>query len=847
MHGGMKIYRGAAAAARHYVEADRSRADDYYLAEGSGVAMHFAATPDSFERRADMDGETYERWVAGYDVDTGLPKGRLRKDENGVRFVEVTVNGPKTWSLAAALHPEIAAAYDAAQLAAAEEIIGWLATHATTRAGPRDRQVQVPVEQIEAAVVRHFTSRAGDPHRHLHLQVNSRVFAAGGWRGLHTVGVRDSLEAINGIGHAAVMTNPEFREALARRGFTLDAETGEVVELAAYSGAFSARAKQIEANIDTYEAEWRADHPGEEPGPALRQAWDRRAWADARPDKVVPTSGDDLRHRWIEELNELGYVAPARGAPLGTLRAGAVDRDGVVELALVRLGSRRSAWNAADARGEVERIIASGRGVVDGAVRRELAEDLTARVIAASRPLLPRSDVPEHVRSFTSVDVLAVEHEIVDRLATRAEAKTITVIEGAAGAGKTARLAATRERAIAAGNRMVVVTPTLKAAQVAEGAIGAASYSAAWLLHQHGFRWDEDGRWSRVDSAPDVSARLCRGDLLVVDEAGMVDQDTARALLRLADETQALVMLVGDRHQLPAVGRGGVLDLAIRYAPGRVQQLDGVRRFEDPRYAQLSLQMRSGAQAGEVFDELLGRGEIVIHASDAERTRRLSAEASVGKLVVADTREQVARINTFAHRIRKATGEVDEQVLTGTGERIGVGDTIATRRNDHDAGVANRELWTVVSCEGGGLSVRGDAGLRVLPPDYVRRDVELAYATTAYGAQGATVAESHVLVGEHSGAASAYVGMTRGRERNVAHLVAESVEEARKQWCDVFGRDRADLGPAHAREAAAEAIERYGSMKPRYSRRSTPAPRRADDDFGYRPPVPSSGGPGLGI
>ena len=200
---------------------------------------------------------------------------------------------------------------------------------------------------------------------------------------------------------------------------------------------------------------------------------------DARPDKVVPTTGEELRHRWMEELHELGYVAPAPGAPLPVLRTGAVDRDGVVELALVRLGSRRSAWNAADARGEVERIIASGGGVVDGAVRRELVEDLTARVVAASRSLLPRSDVPEHVRSFTSVDVLAVEHEIVDRLATRAEGKTITVIEGAAGAGKTARLGATRERAISAGRRMVVVTPTLKAAQVAEGAIGAASYSAA--------------------------------------------------------------------------------------------------------------------------------------------------------------------------------------------------------------------------------------------------------------------------------------------------------------------------------------------------------------------------------
>lgn len=848
MHGGMKIYRGAAAAARHYVEADRSRADDYYLAEGSGVAMHFNATPDGVERRADMDGEAYERWVAGYDVDTGLAKGRLRKDEKGVRFVEVTVNGPKTWSLAAALHPEIAEAYDAAQMAAATEIIGWLASHATTRVGPRGRQVQVPVEQIEAAVVRHFTSRAGDPHRHLHLQINARVLVSTGsttepvWRGLHTVGVRDSLEAINGIGHAVVMTNPGFREALARRGFTLDAETGEVAELAAYSGAFSARARQIEANIDTYEAEWRADHPGEEPGPALRRAWDRRAWADARPDKVAPTSGEELRQRWIEELAELGYVPPAPGAPLHALRAGAVDRDGAVELALVRLGSRHSAWNAADARGEVERIIASSGGVLDAAVRIELAEDLTARVVAASEPLLGRADEPEHVRTLTSADVLAVEYEIVNHIITRAESKSLTVIEGAAGAGKTARLAATRERAIAAGHRMVVVTPTLKAAQVAEGAIGAASYSAAWLLHQHGFRWNEDGRWSRVDSVPDVSARLRRGDLLVVDEAGMVDQDTARALLRLADETQALVMLVGDRHQLPAVGRGGVLDLAIRYAPDRVQQLDGVRRFKDSRYAELSVRMRTGTAPGEMFDELLARGEIVIHGSDVERTRRLAAEASVGKLVVADTREQVGRINAFAHRIRKATGEVDEQVLTAAGERLGVGDTIATRRNDRDADVANRELWTVVSCDHGALTVRGEAGTRVLPPDYVRHDVELAYATTAYGAQGATVTESHVLVGEHSGAASAYVGMTRGRERNVAHLVAESVEDARKQWCDVFGRDRADLGPAHAREAAAEAIERYG---PR-ARKHRPVPSRPPE-FDHRRPAPSSSGPGIGF
>lgn len=44
MHGGVKLYRGSAAAARSYAEADHSRADDYYLTEGSGVAEHYAVT-----------------------------------------------------------------------------------------------------------------------------------------------------------------------------------------------------------------------------------------------------------------------------------------------------------------------------------------------------------------------------------------------------------------------------------------------------------------------------------------------------------------------------------------------------------------------------------------------------------------------------------------------------------------------------------------------------------------------------------------------------------------------------------------------------------------------------------
>jgi exodeoxyribonuclease V alpha subunit len=887
MHGGLKVYRGSPAAARSYVEAGRARADDYYLAEGTGIAQRYVASPEGVRAGGALTGDGYEAWVGGYDPATGAPKGRLRTDDQGVRFVEVVVNGPKTWSLAAALHPDIAQAYDGAQDAAAVQIIGWLAEHSTTRVGPRGRQVQVPVQQIEAAVVRHYTSRAGDPHRHLHLQVNARVFAEGKWRGLHTVGVRDSLDAINGIGHGAVMTDPDFRAALASHGFHVDPQSGEVVELAPFAGPFSARAAQIGRNMDRYEADWRAANPGAEPGPKLRQSWDGRAWAQARPDKVIPKDGAELSAAWVQELYGLGYRDPQMGSTNSGVvadagpRVGALDRSAAVQTVLARLGARRSAWNGADVRGEVEQLIARTGLVATAAVRVELAEDLTARTLVVCVPLVVDRDgtaraVPEHLRALTSTRVLAVEGEITTRLAARAAhtpagpaspaqhvaggiqaageldgaqqavvaalagTGPLTLVEGAAGAGKTTTLAATRAMLERQGHALVVVTPTLKAARVAADQTGATAYSAAWLAHQHGYRWDAHGTWTRLRPGqsdprtgatypgPAPGAVLRPGDLLLVDEAGMLDQDSARALLVVADQHHTRLALVGDRHQLPAVGRGGVLDLAARWAnPQSCLALESVHRFADPGYGELSLAMRTSRHPGAVFDTLLAAGQIRVYPSEGERTRALaqigaqhpSAEASAGPvLVIADTREQVAALNGTIRDQLVATGRVQDtgEVTTGAGERIGVGDRVATRRNDRNLDVANRDTFTVTGIAPDGTLTlhEGGRGERHLPASYVHDHLELAYATTVYGAQGHTVAHAHLLVGEHTGAAGAYVGMTRGRETNIAHLVAGNVKDAHAQWVATFSRDRADLGPAHAARLAAAEAATYATGRP---------------------------------
>ncbi|MBC7558351.1 MAG: hypothetical protein H7270_03160 [Dermatophilaceae bacterium] len=293
------------------------------------------------------------------------------------------------------------------------------------------------------------------------------------------------------------------------------------------------------------------------------------------------------------------------------------------------------------------------------------------------------------------------------------------------------------------------------------------------------------------------------------------------------------------------MGRGGVLDLAVRWAaPQGCLTLDVVHRFSDPQYARISLAMRTGeplgtggeptgerrgadtvAASGGVFDALVARDQIRIYPSEAERTQALAVRAAAsiiggqdGVLVMADTREQVGALNGAIRDRLVAAGQVQDTaaITTQAGERIGVGDRVATRRNDRALQVANRDTWTLtVIADDGTATLTGSTGQQVvLPPSYVRQHVELAYASTSYGAQGETTSVGHLLLGEHTGAAGAYVGMTRGRDTNIAHLVAESIEDARAQWVGAFSRDRADLGPAHAARLAAGEAHNYAPQRP---------------------------------
>ena len=313
MKGGVILFRGAGAAACRYLESDRSRADDYYLGGATALAA-FTVTDGSGEVLAtsELDAEAYAGWVDWTDPLTGSSMGRPRlPGEEGSgkrgspRFAEMVVNAPKSLSIAAALHPEVSAALDAAQADAVAEIRRFLGLHSVTRVGPRGRQEVVPVERLQTVAVVHRTSRAGDPHRHVHFQIGTRVWAAGRWRGLDTAALFKQQGAIRALGTAVLAAHPGLAQVLDRHGLTLDPVTGEVVELVPFNAVMSKRAIQVEKNLSELEADWAERHPGREPGPVVTSRMVAAAWAKDRPQKRPTT----LAHEdgWRQELAGAGY------------------------------------------------------------------------------------------------------------------------------------------------------------------------------------------------------------------------------------------------------------------------------------------------------------------------------------------------------------------------------------------------------------------------------------------------------------------------------------------------------------------------------------------------------------
>ena len=544
MQGGVILFRGTGADARRYVEADRSRADDYYLGAEASVAEFTALDGNgNVTATLGLNPEAYSAWVDWTSPLTGESMGRPRLPGEGrrgsPRFAEMVVNAPKSLSIAAALHPEVSEALDRAQQDAVAEIQHWLAQHSVTRVGPRGKQEVVPAEALQTVAVSHRTSRAGDPHRHIHFQIGTRVWAAGQWRALDTAALFRQQGAIRALGTAVIAAHPALAEVLDRHGLTLDPVSGKVVELERFNGVMSKRGEQVRKHLERLEAEWEAAHPGESIGPVVSARLAAKAWAHERPAKKPTTLREE--QAWATELREAGYDPETLRRPVRRARVSLDDLSvqTVANRALDRCAASSSAWTRHTVQEHATRIMTEYGVQAAPAEIRDFVRVATSLAVEDCFSILPPgAPAPEHVAHLTSLRVVQAETVLRDLLAARvpnrepqhpdvrdaarargldagqeraaaavASTDPLVIVEGAAGSGTTTMMGVALEVAAQHGRVSRVVAPTLRAAQVAHDELGVPATSVAALVHAHGWRWNSDGVWTRLapgDTDPDT-------------------------------------------------------------------------------------------------------------------------------------------------------------------------------------------------------------------------------------------------------------------------------------------------------------------------------------------------------
>ena len=164
------------------------------------------------------------------------------------------------------------------------------------------------------------------------------------------------------------------------------------------------------------------------------------------------------------------------------------------------------------------------------------------------------------------------------------------------------------------------------------------------------------------------------------------------------------------------------------------------------------------------------------HRSDGDNT-----------VMLAVTNDTVHALNDAAQAVRVRAGELDwEHSVQARDCWVHVGDEIVTRANDRtlrtdqDVMVRNRAQWTVTDIHGdGSVTARNADGTVRLPADYVSTSVELGYAQTVHGAQGATVDHCLLIVDGPIDGRALYVGMTRGADSNHVYVAVDANHTAR--------------------------------------------------------------------
>ncbi|WP_181708310.1 SF1B family DNA helicase RecD2 [Chthonobacter rhizosphaerae] len=545
-----------------------------------------------------------------------------------------------------------------------------------------------------------------------------------------------------------------------------------------------------------------------------------RIWRHFGPDAVKVIEGDPYRlarevrgigFEGADEIAEkfgVGKTAPER------LRAGvtyaledfadnghtAVPREEIASRAARLLGVAPEAVTDAIAealrQGDVEEAVIDGVPCLAAKrlARFETSVAVRLKKLAEGRPPWGAVDVTRAIESFEKTAGKALSKSQREALQTVAGAK-VAVITGGPGVGKTTLLDALLATVAARKITVALAAPTGRAARRMAEQTGREAKTIHRLLEID----PGTGGFRRGPGEP------LEADLVVVDEASMVDVALMAALLEAMPPSAGLI-LVGDVDQLPSVGPGQVLADVIASGIVPVARLTEIfRQAEESRIIVNAHRINRGEMPeapppGEAADFYLvnanGSEDALAKILEVVGTRiprRFGLDAMRDVQVITPMQKGLVGARNLNDQLAKLLNPAPIDSIERFGQTLAVGDKVMQVENDYDRDVFNGDLGQIrrIRAKDDELVVAFD-GREV---SYGLQDLEAlqrAYAITIHKSQGSEYPAVVIpLVREHSIMLARnllYTATTRGKALVV--LVAEpwALETAvagtrsRKRW-----------------------------------------------------------------
>jgi conjugative relaxase-like TrwC/TraI family protein len=597
------------------------------------------------------------------------PDGKPRKNTNRRVFYDFTFSPAKSVSIAALVGQDqrIVEAHERAVTAALNQLQAFASTRVRKNGQCTDRTTG----NIVAAVFRHDTSRALDPHLHTHCIVFNTTFdpVEDRWKALQN---HDMLFA-----HKFV-ENVYYHE-LARRlrqfGYGIENKRRGDFEIEGVSPALVEKYSKRHQEIDRKTRQFLERQPEKADG-NLAVIREHIAHQD-RPRKIKGITLAELQTNWgqqltAEERASLGRLAT--GQPVTTESSEALAQQAVV-WAEEHLFERRSVvpeyelWRhalehirgqnvalaeiqaASARRGYLRYKEHPGRITTQEVLHREW------EIVCMARDGIGRFGPHRSGHSIHNASLDAGQRHAVERILQSRD--FITLFRGGAGTGKSYTLREVFGALQQAGRTVTVVAPQRQQVvdMARDGFQGAQTVSA---VLSHG--------------------ALPRGGVLLVDEAGQIGGQQMHQLFCLARANEGRVILSGDTRQHSAVEASDAMRAIEKYSALKAIELTEIRR-QDPARGQTRAERERIAQYKEAVQDAsegnldasfrrLDRQGAVVVCSPEEQAERLAqhylalVQQHQSVVVVSQTWSEIGRVNDQVRAALKSRGLLGQQERT---------------------------------------------------------------------------------------------------------------------------------------------------------------------------------------